>query len=93
MEGVIRYPSQGGKEEKGKLIYVKSTLTADDPDDLHEYKRQHESFPHESTVDQFFDKAQFESYRMLGYRAGRAALEILKKQDLRLGAENSILRS
>jgi hypothetical protein len=31
------------------------------------YKATHSTFPHESTADQFFDEAQFESYRALGY--------------------------
>jgi hypothetical protein len=31
------------------------------------YAAVHLDFPHESTVNQFFTKSQFESYRALGY--------------------------
>jgi len=31
------------------------------------YKAAHPGFPHETTADQFFDEAQFECYRALGY--------------------------
>jgi len=48
------------------LLFVKSTLTGDEPLDLLTYKREHPMFPHESTADQFFDEAQWESYRKLG---------------------------
>jgi hypothetical protein len=35
-----------------------------------EYGTSHTSFPNESTADQFFDEAQWESYRRLGEHAG-----------------------
>ncbi len=73
VRGEIHYPSEDGEPQKGILIYVKSSLVQDDPGDLHEYRRGHPTFPHESTTDQFFDEAQFESYRELGYRAGKQA--------------------
>lgn len=31
------------------------------------YKKTHNAFPHESTIDQWFSESQFESYRKLGY--------------------------
>jgi len=31
-----------------------------------QYKSQHQDFPHVSTLDQWFDESQFESYRKLG---------------------------
>lgn len=33
---------------------------------MRNYQEAHASFPHETTADQFFDDAQFESYRALG---------------------------
>jgi hypothetical protein len=33
---------------------------------LFEYKTRNQSFPQQSTFDQFFDEAQWESYRKLG---------------------------
>lgn len=48
------------------LLYVKPTLTGTEPIDLREYHTSHPSFPHEPTIDQYFDEAQWESYRRLG---------------------------
>jgi hypothetical protein len=64
--GEIKYP---GRENPGTLIYLKSSLTDDLPADIMHYRRTHKDFPHETTADQFFDEAQFESYRKLGYEA------------------------
>jgi hypothetical protein len=50
----------------GYLIYLKNSLTGDEPEPVLNYKSSHPEFPHETTVDQFFDDAQFESYRALG---------------------------
>jgi hypothetical protein len=50
----------------GYLIYLKNSLTGDEPEPVLNYKSAHPAFPHESTIDQFFDDAQFESYRALG---------------------------
>jgi hypothetical protein len=62
LRGTIRYPD--GKE--GVLFYMKTTLTGDEPEDLLAYRRKNPSFPDQTTADQFFDEAQFESYRKLG---------------------------
>lgn len=50
----------------GWLLYLKPTLDGDEPTDVLEYHAAHPGFPHESTGDQFFDEAQWESYRRLG---------------------------
>ncbi|MDA1018161.1 MAG: hypothetical protein O3A00_27365, partial [Planctomycetota bacterium] len=52
--------------ETGLLMYLKSSLTGDEPFDLLRYAGRHAEFPHDSTVDQFFDPERFESYRQLG---------------------------
>lgn len=77
VKGEIRYPKGDGTFDVGTLVYIKSSLTGDDPRDLHEYRSSHDTFPHESTADQFFDEAQFESYRELGYRSGKAAAALM----------------
>lgn len=56
----------GAAEPGSRLLYVKATLTGDEPADLVEYHGDHPDFPHESTADQFFGEAQWESYRRLG---------------------------
>ncbi len=48
------------------LVYVKPTMTGQEPADLAEYLINNPSFPHQPTSDQFFDESQWESYRMLG---------------------------
>ncbi len=48
------------------LVYLKPTVIGDEPVDVANYARTHAAFPHESTAEQWFGEAQFESYRMLG---------------------------
>ncbi len=65
--GTIRYG--GEMQPSGILIYVKACLTGDESTDLREYKKKNAFFPHQSTADQFYDEAQFESYRKLGWHS------------------------
>ncbi len=64
--GVIHYSRVDPGAEDGILIYLKPSLTGEEPVDVLEYASKHECFPHEPTADQFFDESQFESYRQLG---------------------------
>ena len=48
------------------ILFVKPSLNGDEPLDLQEYARSHPDFPQQSTLDQDFDEAQWESYRKLG---------------------------
>src|SRR6267143_6722972 len=50
----------------GLIVYIKPACYGDEPRDIYEYFKRSETFPHESTSDQFFSESQFESYRMLG---------------------------
>jgi hypothetical protein len=50
----------------GYLIYLKASVTGDEDASITQYRAQHTTFPHESTGNQFFTEAQFESYRKLG---------------------------
>ena len=59
----------------GWILYLKSSLTGDEPADVIEYRSQFKEFPHQSTADQFFSESQFESYRRLGYHVLRSAFE------------------
>ena len=54
------------------LLYLKPTLTGDERTDVLEYHRSHPTFPQETTGDQTFDEAQWESYRMLGFEIADA---------------------
>ena len=52
---------------RGKLLVVKAGVIGDDePVDVLNYRATNPTFPQQSTVDQFFDEAQWESYRRLG---------------------------
>ena len=65
--GLIRYDRVDHGAPPGLLIYLKPSLTGNEPADVTEYANGHEEFPHEPTADQFFDESQFESYRALGF--------------------------
>ena len=63
----VRYADGGGKQPSESILLVlKPRLIAEAPLDLFEYKTRNASFPQQSTFDQFFDEAQWESYRKLG---------------------------
>ena len=57
---------------EGTLLVVKPNLHDALDVDLLAYAQKHPSFPHESTADQSFDEAQWESYHRLGEDFGRA---------------------
>jgi hypothetical protein len=61
--GTIQYPDQVGL---GYLVYLKTSLVGDEPEDVLQYHVGHPDFPHQSTADQWFTESQFESYRRLG---------------------------
>jgi len=61
-----------GRTPPSTLLYLKPTLRPGDPADLHEYRAKNPAFPHQPTLDQFFDEAQWESYRKLGETIGDA---------------------
>ena len=63
--GTISYDNGG----TGVLVYIKASVTGDENDYVREYNRRNETFPHESTGDQFFSEEQFEVYRALGFHA------------------------
>jgi hypothetical protein len=64
--GMIDY----GNGEIGHLVYIKSSLTGDEPNYVRDYARRHRKFPHEDTGNQFFNEEQFEVYRALGSHIG-----------------------
>ncbi|MDD5544799.1 MAG: patatin-like phospholipase family protein, partial [Acidobacteriia bacterium] len=65
--GTINYQAVDGSEsENGLLVYIKASLTGDEPADVRNYHSKHPDFPHQSTAEQWFTESQFESYRRLG---------------------------
>lgn len=67
--GTIRFDPNGGDRDVGIIVYVKPALTGDEPCDIANYRTLNPAFPHETTGDQFYDEAQWESYRRLGSHA------------------------
>ena len=65
--GKIVYSAVDGPGvEDGTLIYIKTSLTGNEPQDVLNYAAENPAFPHHPTRDQWFDESQFESYRSLG---------------------------
>ncbi len=56
---------------EGILIYIKPSLTGDEPQDVLNYRAANPLFPHQSTTNQWFSESQFESYRALGWHIAR----------------------
>lgn len=52
------------------LLFLRPAMLGDEPLDLLEYAACNPAFPQESTADQSFDEAQWESYRRLGEHIG-----------------------
>jgi hypothetical protein len=70
--GKIYYPDD--RLNPAHLLYLKSSLTGDEPADVLQYHSKEPLFPHQSTGDQWFDESQFESYRRLGLHIGATML-------------------
>ena len=87
--GDIFYDPQN-PNDRGTLFYVKASLPPRQeksavnknslPDDVWQYSEKHQTFPHQSTADQWFDELQFESYRALGQHIGRAAAAAIGRE-------------
>ncbi|WP_286262706.1 patatin-like phospholipase family protein [Thalassotalea atypica] len=66
--GEIKYADEN--KSSAIFVYVKSSISDSGKlsEDINSYKRQHPQFPHQSTANQFFNEAQFEAYRELGFQ-------------------------
>lgn len=68
--GTIHYSKSRDDMPDGEIICIKPVLSRDVPVDIRRYAESTRSdgrvFPQQPTSDQFFDEAQFESYRELG---------------------------
>jgi len=65
-EATRRAFDAGSLQPGSVILFVKPSLTGDEPNDVLQYAASHPSFPQEPTGDQYFDEAQWESYRKLG---------------------------
>lgn len=60
------------------MLYLKASITGDEPADVEEYRRKNAEFPQQPTSNQFFSESQFEAYRELGLHVCQAVLGNLK---------------
>jgi hypothetical protein len=76
----FHYPERsGGGEIACRLVYARNVLTKGSPWDAQAYHKADPNFPHNSTLDQLYTDQKFEGYRVLGERAGQAAVEQMNR--------------
>jgi hypothetical protein len=61
----------------GTIIYIKPSLVDGDPDDVLAHAGTNQSFPNDTTANQWFDETHFENYRALGQAAGASAADAI----------------
>jgi hypothetical protein len=68
-------------DREGVLIVIKpQVLDVGESADVRQYRLQNNKFPQQITSDQWFDEAQFESYRKLGETSVRTFLAKLEPE-------------
>jgi len=72
---VLAWVKYADRAEPSVLLLLKPTMTGRESVDVLDYHAQHPEFPQESTMDQFFDEAQWESYRKLGEQTAAALFD------------------
>ncbi len=87
--GTIHYDKLDPGQDPGILLYIKLSLTGDEPADVLSYAAQNKAFPNQSTADQWFDEAQFESYRALGEHILHSILEEKIGDSNTVGSKNT----
>jgi hypothetical protein len=79
--GEILYDQVDSGQTNGILVYLKTSMTSDESMDLLNYKLLHDTFPHQTTADQWFNESQFECYRALGLHVVRTLVSKLPAAD------------
>lgn len=75
-------PDSPLEERSGFLVYIKPTLTGDESPELLKFRVNHNHFPHDPTLDQFFESARFLAYRQLGEHIGDDVCDQLFKSQV-----------
>jgi len=75
------------------LIWIKPVVHKDDSADVRQYRFQNGDFPQQTTADQWFDEAQFESYRKLGATAAESIIVAAKAKSQQPGGSYGDLRA
>lgn len=73
--GFMVFDVRYADKTNGTIIYLKTTLTNDVSYRIKSYAAQNPDFPDQSTADQFFDEAQVDAYRELGYHIASSMLK------------------
>jgi hypothetical protein len=77
----------GGDAPVGEFVYIKPVFYGSEPHDIYNYAMTNETFPHQSTGDQWFSESQLESYRALGSYTVSQICEKLNPEDVNTVAE------
>jgi hypothetical protein len=77
----IDYPAVDATSEKGLILYVKPAYSGTEGINIRGYANRNSNFPHESTGQQWFGEAQFESYRALGFEIMTSVLAAARTKD------------
>ena len=80
----IHYPDRE-EDDPCYLVYIKSSMTGDEPQELLSHQAENIAFPHDPTSDQFYDADRFESYRLLGRHIAKEVIADLTFRDAELG--------
>lgn len=89
------HPKEDTREDKGQregvIVYFKPSIIGKETADVRQYAIENKSFPQQTTANQWFDEAQFESYRRLGQLCAKEAfgqLSAVKKLDHTLSLDD-----
>lgn len=67
----VHYPkTEHAPAQRGVIVYVKLSLTGDEPRYLRAFREQEPDFPHHTTMKQSYDDKFFEAYLALGEHVG-----------------------
>jgi len=84
--GEIDYPAADGSNaaDLGVILYIKAGYHGVEDAGICAYAIANPTFPHQSTIDQWFSESQFESYRSLGFEITDGILnDVLDRYDHR----------
>jgi hypothetical protein len=70
-----------GSDDYSFLLWLRPCVLGNEPIDVLNYRARHPEFPEQSTGDQFFDDAQWESYRRLGEFMAWTVFKQLRSQE------------
>ena len=87
----FHYRDASGNKTQATLVYLKLTTIKNLPDAIKGYQARNEKFPHDPTIDQFFDPAQFSAYLEIGRYLANDMIETVRAgsegDDLTIGLE------